>query len=111
MPPAAIVCVFVLWGFAADILDELQKNGLAYVISEKPLHLLALGIGVAVLLWMEFFAILRIMPGSPYFHLDVTADGLKRRDFRTDKFLAWNQIASFDVVGRLQGSKIGRAHV
>lgn len=105
-----VICVFVLWGFAADILDELQRTSLGQVVSEKPLHLLALGIGVVVLLWMEFFAILRILPGSPYFHFDVTEDGLKRRDFRTDKFLAWNQIASFDVVGRMQGSKKKRMH-
>ena len=105
-----LVCAFVLWGFAADILDEVRRAGLGHVISDKPLHLLGLGIGIVVLLWMEFFAVLRILPGSPYFHLTIATDGLRRRDFRTDKFVAWDEIATLDVVGRLQGSKNRRMH-
>lgn len=104
------ICTFVLWRFAADILDEMRRTDLSHVVSDKPLHLLGLGIGIVVLLWMEFFAILRILPGSPYFHLDITKDGLKRRYFRTDNFLPWDKVGSFDIVSRLQGGKKKRTH-
>jgi hypothetical protein len=102
--------VFVLGRFVGDLLDELRWTDPYQVFMDQPALIIALAIGSVVLLWMETFAILRILPGGPYFHLDITVDGLKRHEFRTEKFFAWNEIGSLDVVGRMQGSKKRRMH-
>jgi len=102
--------VFVLGRFVGDLLDELQRTDPYHVFMGQPALIIALAIGSIVLLWMETFAILRILPGGPYFHLDITLEGLKRREFKTEKFFAWNEIGSLDVVGRMQGSKKRRMH-
>jgi hypothetical protein len=102
--------VFVLGRFISDLLDELRWTDPYQVFMNQPALIVALLIGGIVLLWMEIFAILRLWPGGPYFHLDITIDGLKRREFKTEKYFAWDKIMSLDVVGRMQGSKRRRMH-
>jgi len=94
--------VFVLWGFVSDVVDGWQRIGLWRALTDEPGMMIALGIGLAVLLWMETVAILRALPKSPFFYLEISADGLKRRDLTKEKSIAWAKIEKLNLVERMQ---------
>jgi hypothetical protein len=52
-----------------------------------------LGVGA----WQLVSAIAKLLPGSPYHHLEVSSEGLLIRTMRRKQQFGWNQLSPFDV--------------
>jgi hypothetical protein len=96
--------MFVLWGFVADFLDVWHRTSLWHALTDKPELTIGLGIGAAILLWMEGVAILRAWPGSPFFYLEISALGMTCRKLTSTQAVTWAEIEHLNLVERMQRS-------
>jgi hypothetical protein len=54
------------------------------------------------------FAVSKLLPGSPYYHVELSAQGIKvRRAWKTEQF-AWSAISPFGISVRTRSTKGGR---
>lgn len=67
---------------------------------------LFLGVGV----WQLLGAIVKLLPGSPYHHLEVSSQGLLIRTLRRKQQFGWDQLSAFDVSVRERRDKDGDTH-
>jgi hypothetical protein len=52
-------------------------------------------------------AILKMLPGSPYYHLEINADGILLRSLLKQKRYAWRELPPFDTLEQRRRSKSG----
>lgn len=52
-------------------------------------------------------AILKMLPGSPYYHLEINANGILIRSLLKQKRYAWTELPPFDTLERRRRSKSG----
>jgi hypothetical protein len=52
-------------------------------------------------------AILKMLPGSPYYHLEINADGILLRSLLKQKRYAWRELPQFETLERRRRSKSG----
>lgn len=65
-----------------------------------------LGVGA----WQLASAIAKLLPGSPYHHLEVSSEGLLIRTMRRKQQFGWDQLSAFDVSVRERRDKDGDTH-
>jgi hypothetical protein len=65
-----------------------------------------LGVGA----WQLVNAIAKLLPGSPYHHLEISSEGLLIRTMRRKQQFGWNQVSAFDVSVRERRDKDGDKH-
>jgi hypothetical protein len=65
-----------------------------------------LGVGA----WQLVSAIAKLLPGSPYHHLEISSEGLLIRTMRRKQQFGWNQVSAFDVSVRERRDKDGDTH-
>ena len=68
--------------------------------------LLFLGVGV----WQLASAIAKLLPGSPYHHLEVSSEGLLIRTMRRKQQFGWAELSPFDVSVRERRDGEGDKH-
>lgn len=106
-----LVGIFVLWGFAADMLETWQRTDLIYAFTAEPLATLGFGIGIVCVLWVEIAFILRALPNSPFFYFDIARSGVTHRDLFKIKTIGWEKIGRVNLIMRMQRSgKSNRKH-
>lgn len=101
----------ILASYLADLLDDWDRTNMLGAIRADPVLAVGLWIGAAVVLWTECIAILRALPSSPIFHLEISANGLKTRRLFKERFVDWSQVEALGIVQRMQKSgKSKRMH-
>lgn len=65
-----------------------------------------LGVGA----WQLAITIAKVLPGSPYHHLEVSSEGLLIRTMRRKQQFGWNQLSPFDVSVQDRQDKDGDTH-
>lgn len=68
--------------------------------------LLFLGVGA----WQLVSAIAKVLPGSPYHHLEVSSEGLLVRTMRRKQQFGWTELSPFDVSVRERRDGEGDKH-
>lgn len=102
---------FILASFLSDMTDDWTHRNAFDAIRDEPIFAIGFCIGLAVVLWMEFIALMQILPKSPLFHLEISATGIKKRHLFKEQSIEWAQIETLGIVQRLQRSgKSKRMH-
>jgi hypothetical protein len=86
---------------SGEVMDE-PFAGFRYVFPAFGLPFLLIGsLGLA-------FAISKLLPGSPYYHVEISAQGIKvRRAWKIQQF-AWSALSPFGVSVRTKSTKGGK---
>jgi hypothetical protein len=100
----------VVWISVAASFTWFAESGLGdriWIVNLIPLFgFIFLGVGAVGLLR----AIAKLLPGSPYHHLEVSSEGLLIRTLRRKQHFAWSQLSRFDVSVRERHDNDGDKH-
>jgi hypothetical protein len=100
----------IVWITMAASFTWFNESGPAggmWLVNLFPLFgFIFLGVGA----WQLLEAIAKLLPGSPYHHLEVSSEGLLIRTMRRKQQFGWNQVSAFDVSVRERRDKDGDTH-
>jgi hypothetical protein len=100
----------IVWITMAASFTWLNERGPAsglWLINLFPLFgFIFLGVGA----WQLIEAVAKLLPGSPYHHLEVSSEGLLIRTMRREQQFGWSQLSPFDVSVRERRDKDGDIH-
>nr|WP_298686430.1 hypothetical protein [uncultured Dongia sp.] len=95
---------FVAVGFSNGLPDLFHTETYGDYFTSLRMPSFVLAVMLLVGCYILLMAILRVLPGSPCLHLEVSQAGLKHRRFFKQQNVTWAEIYEFSVVERMQRS-------
>jgi len=95
---------FVAVGFSNELPDLFHAETYDHFFVSFGMPSFVVTVMVLVGSYMLLTAVLRVLPGSPYLHLEISQAGLKHRRFFKQQNVTWAEIYHLSVVERMQRS-------
>jgi len=101
---ALFALVWIAIGLSAHVKDAFLSGNYADIFKGGVFSIMMFSIVGIVGFCMLGRAILMALPSSPFFHLEISSTGLKRRRWFDETVVAWAEIGQLNVVQRMQRS-------